>query len=88
VKEFNGDQVKLSVTNSEGRTVANLTSPGNPGVGRVVWDLKPTKDLLNDYGGQGQKFVSSGDYTVTLSYGKVKESQKFYVDIAPGIETR
>jgi photosystem II stability/assembly factor-like uncharacterized protein len=88
VKEFNGDQVKLSVTNSEGRTVANLTSPGNPGVGRVVWDLKPTKDLLNDYGGQGQKFVSSGDYTLTLSYGKVKESQKFYVDIAPGIETR
>jgi photosystem II stability/assembly factor-like uncharacterized protein len=88
VKEFTGDQVKLSVTNSEGRTVANLTAPGNPGIGRVVWDLKPTKDLLNDYGGQGQKFLASGDYTVTMSYGKVKDSQKVHVEIAKGIETR
>jgi len=88
VKEFTGDGVSLAVTNSEGRTVANLSAPGNPGIGRVVWDLKPTKDLLNEYGGQGQKFMASGDYTVTLKYGKLKESQKFHVDIAPGIETR
>ncbi len=88
VKEFTGDQVKLAITNSEGRTVANLSAPGNPGIGRVVWDLKPTKDLLNDYGGQGQKFMASGDYTVTMSYGKIKDSQKFHVEIATGIETR
>jgi len=88
VKEFTGDPVKLSITNSEGRAVASISAPGNPGLGRVVWDLKPTKDFLNDYGGQGQKFLSSGEYTVTLSYGKVNESQKFFVEIAPGIETR
>jgi photosystem II stability/assembly factor-like uncharacterized protein len=88
VKQFTGDPVKLSITNTEGRTVANLTAPGNPGIGRVVWDLKPTKDLLTDYGGQGSKFFASGDYTVTMTYGKEKESQKFRVDIAPGIETR
>ncbi|HEY6951816.1 MAG TPA: hypothetical protein VI758_05380 [Bacteroidota bacterium] len=88
VKEFTGDPVKITVTNSEGRTVANLSSPGNPGIGRVVWDLKPTKDLLTDYGGQGQKFFASGEYTATLSYGKTKEVRKFQVNIAPGIETR
>lgn len=88
VKEFTGDPVKISVANSEGRTVANLSAPGNPGFGRVVWDLKPTKDLLNDYGGQGQKFLAAGDYKVSLSYGKLNESQTLHVDVAPGIETR
>ncbi len=88
VKEFTGESVNVSVTNSEGRTVANLSAPGNPGLGRIVWDLKPTKDLLNDYGGQGQKFLASGDYKVTLSYGKTKETAALHVDIAPGIETR
>lgn len=88
VKEYTGDQVKISITNSEGRTVANLSAPGTPGFGRVSWDLKPTKDLLNDYGGQGQKFMTSGEYTVTLTYGKLKESQKLRVNIAAGIETR
>jgi len=88
VKEYTGDEVKISITNSEGRTVANLSAPGTPGIGRVTWDLKPTKDLLNEYGGQGQKFMSSGEYTVTLTYGKTKESQKLRVDIAAGIETR
>ena len=88
VKEFTGDPVKISITNQEGRIVANLTASGDPGIGRVVWDLKPTKDLLNDYGGQGQKFLASGNYTATLTYGKVKESRSFRVDIAPGIETR
>ncbi len=88
VKEFTGETVKVSVVNSDGRTVANLSASGDPGIGRIVWDLKPTKDLLNDYGGQGQKFFGSGDYTVNLSYGKVKETQKIHVDIAAGIETR
>ena len=88
VREFTGDPVKISITNSEGRTVANLSAPGDPGIGRVVWDLKPTKELLNDYGGEGKKFFASGDYTASLSYGKVKESQKFHVNIAAGIETR
>ncbi len=88
VEEYTGDPVKISITNSEGRTVANLSAPGNPGIGRVVWDLKLTKDLLDNYGGQGQKFLSAGDYKVTLSYGKTKETQPLHVEVAPGIETR
>jgi photosystem II stability/assembly factor-like uncharacterized protein len=88
VKQLTPDDVKISIANAAGRTVANLSAPGKPGVGRVIWDLKPTKDLLTDYGGEGQKFMSSGEYTVTLTYGKSKETQKVSVQIAPGIETR
>ena len=62
--------------------------PCGPGLNRTTWDLKPTKDVLNDYGGEGQKFVKPGEYTVTLTCGKAKQTQKLQVDIAPGIETR
>jgi hypothetical protein len=88
IKQLTGDDVKISIANAAGRTVANLSAPGKPGVGRVIWDLKPTKDLLTEYGGEGQKFMSSGEYTVVLTYGKLKETQKVFVQIAPGIETR
>jgi len=88
VKEFTGDGVKISIANSAGRTVANLSGPGTPGFNRVTWDLKPTKDLLNNYGGEGQKFVPSGDYTLNFSFGKTKATQKVHVEIAQGIETR
>jgi hypothetical protein len=54
----------------------------------VNWDLKPTKDVLNEYGGQGPKLVRSGEYTVTVTVGKTKSTQKLQVEILPGIETR
>ncbi len=88
LKEYAGEPAKISITNAAGEPTANLTAPGGPGVNRVIWDLKPTKDLLTEYGGEGQKFVKSGEYTVTLTSGKTKHSQKLQVEIAPGIETR
>ncbi|HTY59205.1 MAG TPA: hypothetical protein VMF59_10320, partial [Bacteroidota bacterium] len=88
VREFTGDGVKIAVTNAAGRPVANLNGPGTPGFNRITWDLRPTADLLNTYGGEGRKFVQSGEYTVTLTYGKKKVIQKLHVTIAPGIETR
>jgi hypothetical protein len=88
VREYTGDPIKIEVKNAEGQTVANLTAPGTPGFSRLVWDLKPTKDLLSEYGGEGQKFVRAGDYDVTLSFGKVKQTEKLKVEIAQGIETR
>jgi hypothetical protein len=70
-------------------TVANLSAPGTPGFGRVVWDLRPTKDVLTEYGGEGgDKFLPSGDYTVTMTLGKTKAKQTLKVTIASGIETR
>jgi hypothetical protein len=88
IKELTADEVKITISTAAGRTVANLSGPNTPGFNRVVWDLKPTGDVLNSYGGEGQKFMASGQYTVTLSYGKVSEKQTVTVRIAEGVETR
>ncbi|PYR79685.1 MAG: glycosyl hydrolase [Acidobacteria bacterium] len=88
VKEFTGDAVSLAIKSPDGTPVATLSAPGTPGFNRVTWDLKPGSDVLNPYGGQGQKFVRPGEYEVTLSYGKVSQKEKVRVSVAEGIETR
>jgi photosystem II stability/assembly factor-like uncharacterized protein len=88
VKDFTGDGVKISIANAAGQTVANLSGAGTPGFNRMTWDLKMSNDLLTGYGGEGQKFIPSGEYTVSMSYGKTSQKQKLQVTIAPGIETR
>ena len=85
---FTGDPISLAIAGPDGRPIANLTAPGVPGFSRVVWDLKPGKDVLNDYGGEGQKFVRPGEYEVTLTFGKTTQKEKVKVDIAKGLETR
>ena len=88
IRGYNGDGVSFSVKNSSDETVATLSGPGTSGFNRVVWDLKMSKDMLSDYGGQGQKFVAPGEYTITFSYGKVSQSRKIALTMAPGLETR
>jgi hypothetical protein len=88
VRRYTGEPVKIAITDAGGQPVANLTGAGTPGLNRVSWDLKPTKDLLSEYGGEGPKFVPSGEYTVTLTQGQAKETTKLTVKIAEGIETR
>ena len=89
VKGYTGETAKISIKNAAGRTVANLSGPGAPGFNRIYWDLRPSKDLLTEYGGEGgDKFLPSGTYEISFSYGKVKATEKIVVTIAPGIETR
>jgi photosystem II stability/assembly factor-like uncharacterized protein len=88
VKEYTGDGVTIAVSTAGDQPLATLKAPGVPGLGRVVWDLKPAKDLLTEYGGEGQKYVPAGEYKVTLTYGSVKETQTVKVEVAPGVETR
>ncbi|HUQ45298.1 MAG TPA: hypothetical protein VM033_01530 [Gemmatimonadaceae bacterium] len=88
LKELGDSPVKFSVATESGRPVANLTGSPAPGINRVVWDLKPTKDVLTEYGGEGQKFVRAGKYVVTMTAGKVKSTQTVVVTTAPGLETR
>ncbi len=88
IKEYTGDPAAVTITNAAGRTVANINSPGVPGFNRVTWDLRPSAEFINNYGGEGRKFMASGEYTVTVKHGKETEKQKFQVNIAPGIETR
>jgi photosystem II stability/assembly factor-like uncharacterized protein len=88
VREYTGEGVTIAITNAAGRPVANLSGPGTPGFSRVYWDLRPGADLLNAYGGEGRKFMPSGEYTATLTYGKTKVVRKISVAIDEGIETR
>ena len=88
IRRLTGDPVSISIANAAGQPVATLTGAATPGINRVTWDLKPTKDVLTEYGGEGQKFVRPGDYTVTLSYGAVKQTATLHVEAAAVIETR
>jgi len=88
VKEYTGDPVKISIANAAKEPVANLSAAGTPGFGRVVWDLKLSKEFLTEYGGEGAKFVKPGEYEVTLTHGKTKVTAKLKVEIAKGLETR
>jgi photosystem II stability/assembly factor-like uncharacterized protein len=89
VKDLGDKPLKIAITNSEGQPVANLKPPAIPGFGRIAWDLRLTPDVINEYGGLGKdKLVRPGEYTVTLSRGESKATQKLQVTIAEGIESR
>jgi photosystem II stability/assembly factor-like uncharacterized protein len=91
IREFTGDDVRISITNAKDVQVATLKAPGTPGFGRVVWSLHPIREGERErptgFFAQQPKFVPAGDYTVTLTYGKTKVKQKLKVTIAAGIET-
>jgi photosystem II stability/assembly factor-like uncharacterized protein len=89
LREFTGDEIKIAVTNASGQPVANLKAPGTPGFTRLSWDLRPTKDVRVEYGGEkAERFVAAGDYTAELTFGTAKMKQTFHVDLAPGITPR
>ena len=88
IPEYTGDEVEIEIQNALEQPVAKWKVAGTPGFQRAVWDLKPSKELLTEYGGEGVLFVRPGDYTVTLKHGKTKSKQPLKVDVAPGIETR
>ncbi len=88
LKSFTGEQVEIKITNASDQPVAKFKLAGTPGINRFNWDLKPTKDMLTEYGGEGQKFVRPGEYTLTLKYGKATATAKVKVEIAPDLETR
>jgi len=89
VREFTGDEIKITVTKSTGQPVANLKAPGTPGFTRLNWDLRPTKEVIAEYGGDDPKrLLPAGDYTAELTFGTTKVKQTFHVDLAEGITPR
>src|SRR5262249_3793061 len=88
VKEFSGEPLEILIKNAVGVPVAKFKVPAAPGFNRLSWDLKPSKELLTEYGGEGPRLVRPGEYTGSLSYRKIKQEQKLTVEIAPGVETR
>jgi photosystem II stability/assembly factor-like uncharacterized protein len=87
LKQATGDTVGVAITNKDGRPIAHLSGAAVGGLNRIVWDLKPTKDLLASYGSGESKFVHPGAYSVTITYGKDKSSATFEVRAVPGLET-
>jgi photosystem II stability/assembly factor-like uncharacterized protein len=89
VKEFTGDEIKIAITTTNGQPVANLKEPGTPGFTRLNWDLRPTKDVSTEYGGDDPKrLLPAGDYNADLTFGTTKVKQSFHVDMAEGITPR
>jgi photosystem II stability/assembly factor-like uncharacterized protein len=89
LREFTGDEIKIAVTTATGQPVANLKAPGTPGFTRLNWDLRPTKDVRVEYGGEKpERFVAAGDYIAELTFGTTKMKQNFHVDLAEGITPR
>ena len=89
IREFTGDEIKIAVTKANGQPVANLKAPGAPGMTRLNWDLRPTKDVTTEYGGDDpKKLMPAGDYNAELSFGALKVKQNFHVDLAEGITPR
>ncbi len=88
VKSFSGDPVRVTVKNAQDQPVAKLSLPGTPGLNRIAWDMKPTKDMLTEYGGEGAKFLRAGEYTITVTQGKHKDTKKVKIVVPPGVETR
>jgi photosystem II stability/assembly factor-like uncharacterized protein len=88
VREFSGDEASIEIVNASDQPVAKIKGPATPGLNRVFWDLKPSKELMVEYGGLGPLLVRAGEYTVKLKVGKAKSEQKLQVTLAPGVETR
>jgi photosystem II stability/assembly factor-like uncharacterized protein len=88
-RQFTGDEIKITVTTSTGQPVAKLTAPGTPGFTRLNWDLRPTKDVMAEYGGDDPKrLVPAGDYRAELTFGTTKMTQTLHVSLAEGITPR
>jgi photosystem II stability/assembly factor-like uncharacterized protein len=89
LKGWSGEEASIAISDAGGNPAANLKNlNARPGFNRVVWDLKPTSDLVNGYTSGGAKFVRPGEYTVTLTVGKTKSVQKVKVEAGTLIQTR
>ncbi len=89
LKDRAADGVKITVTNSAGRKVRELKGAGEPGLGRIVWDLTIDKEERIDppeAGITGQTpFAPAGDYEVTLTVGKESSKAKLTVSYPGGV---
>jgi len=85
--------VKITITNSSGKTVNTLYSPAKPGVNRFVWNLRykgPTR--LKIYGNHhksannsGGPRVLPGTYTVKVTVNGKTQSQQLVVKPDPNL---
>ena len=75
---------KIVIADAKGKTMATLTGERFPGLQTVRWNLRqPAESGLTGrgaaYGGGRTLFAKPGEYTVTLTLGKEKRTQKLLV---------
>lgn len=88
LREFAGEKFTVNITNERGQPVAKLEQPGTPGLTRLSWDLRVSKDYRAEYmGDTADRLVPPGDYTAELSYRDTKIKQIFKVTVEDGIAT-
>lgn len=89
LKSYAGEDYSISIADSNGKTVRKLSGPTLPEFNRVVWNLRPDS-TDGDEGGGGDggqpKYVKPGEYTVTLSVGEKKATQKVQVEAVEGLK--
>jgi photosystem II stability/assembly factor-like uncharacterized protein len=91
LRDYEAEDVKVTITDGHGVLVREITGTNRPGFNRVVWDLEREKyDRLPDPDAEvGQKqFVPPGEYDVTVTRGKQKDSGTVTVLPSPGGETK
>jgi photosystem II stability/assembly factor-like uncharacterized protein len=86
LKSYAGEDYSITIADSSGKTVRKMSGPTLPEFNRVVWNLRP--DSTDDEGGgDGQpRFVKPGEYTVTLTVGDKKATQKVLVEAVEGLK--
>ena len=82
LKTYAVDAPAIAITDSTGREVATVTGTGNPGLNRVVWDLRPKASLRTAAPEDPTEYVAPGTYTVTLTAAGKSLKQKLVV-VAP-----
>jgi hypothetical protein len=90
LRDYESQDVRISIEDSAGRPVRKLGGSNRPGLNRAVWDLQPEDfdRLPNPDGDLGQKqFVPPGEYKVTVTRGKQRASRTVRVLPAPGTTT-
>ncbi len=75
---------KIEIADEKGTVVRKLSGSHEPGLNRLVWDLqRETADRIPDPSRPGlPQFVPAGQYRVTVTMGKLKESRT--VKVQPG----
>lgn len=87
IRDYSGEEVKLTITDSKGNTVRELKGTNRTGLNRVIWDLQYEKPdrFANPEAFMGQtQFVPADQYTVTVTCGKKSAKGAIEVLPAPG----
>ena len=75
-----GGEVKIEITDEEGKTVKKLTTTADTGINIYEWDLKLPEEMVNKEDKSQSPFVAPGKYLVSVTTGPL--SIEGFVEVA------